>query len=192
MFLEIAFDRVLGFEKLIEGSVQAIFGHRAVGNTEEVFEARGSVPFLCECEFRARRASAVDHLDGHDISGADRLLALGNVPVEDLVELEELSEPERQPNITELAWVGPTDGFQVDPDDICVVERGGALVVWEETELTVLALLIVESDDALPAKFLVVVEFSQGSDDALSRSGLDANAFDDSVVGVGLAVLCRR
>ena len=111
------------------------------------------------------------------------------MPVENLVELEVLPEPECQPDITKLARVGPADGFQVDPDDVRVIERGNLVVVREETELTIFALLVVEPDGALPAKFLVVVELSQVSDDALSRSGLGANALDDGVVGVRLAVL---
>jgi hypothetical protein len=55
--------------------------------------------------------------------------------------------------------------------------------------LTILALLVVEPDSALPSEFLIVVELSKMSDNSLSRSGLGTNAFDDGVVGVRLAVL---
>ena len=51
------------------------------------------------------------------------------------------------------------------------------MVVWEETELPIFALLVVEPDGALPAKFLVVVELTEVSDDALSRTGLRCERF---------------
>ena len=186
---EIAFDRLLSFEKTIEGSVQAILGDRTVGNTEKVLEAGRRVPVLRQCEFRARRAQAVDHLDGHDIGGTNGLFALGNMSVDDLVELEMSPEPESQPDVAELARVGPPHGFQADPDDVGIVGQGDLVVVGEEAELTIFALPVVEHDGALPTAFLVVVELAEMGDDALSRSGLGANAFDHGVVGMRLAVL---
>jgi hypothetical protein len=54
---------------------------------------------------------AVDHLDGHDIGGANGLFALGKVPVDNLVELEMSPQPEPQPHVAELARVGPAHGF---------------------------------------------------------------------------------
>ena len=50
-------------------------------------------------------------------------------------------------------------------------------------------LAVVEDDGALPATLLVVVEFAEVGDDVLTRPGLGADAFDEGVVGVGLAVL---
>jgi hypothetical protein len=47
----------------------------------------------------------------------------------------------------------------------------------------------VEPDSALPAAFLLVVKLTEVGDDTLSRAGLGANAFDESVVDVRLAVL---
>ena len=109
---------------------------------------------LRQGEFRARRAQAIDHLDGHDVGGTDRFFAMGNMPLEDLVELEMSPKPEGQPDVAELARIGPSHGFQVDPDDIGIVGQEDVLVVGEETELTIFALLVVEHDGALPAPFL--------------------------------------
>ena len=177
LFLQIALDRLLSSEKLIEGSIQAILGDRAVGNTQEVLEAGRRVPVLCQGEFLAGGAQAVDHLDGHDVGGADRFFALGNMPVEDLVELEVSPEPQGQPDVAELARIGPSHRFQVDPDEVGIVGRGDLVVVREETELPIFALLVVKPDGALPATFLVVVELAEVGDDALSRTGLGADAF---------------
>ena len=63
------------------------------------------------------------------------------------------------------------------------------MVVREETELPIFALLVMEPDGALPATFLIVVKLSEVGDDALSRTGLGANAFNQIVVDVRLAVL---
>lgn len=53
----------------------------------------------------------------------------------------------------------------------------------------IFALLVMEPDGALPATFLLVVEFTEVGDDALSRTGPSANAFDECVIDVSLAVL---
>ena len=53
----------------------------------------------------------------------------------------------------------------------------------------IFSLPVVKHDGALPATFLVVVELTEMGDDPLSRPGLGADAFDESVVGVRLAVL---
>ncbi len=63
------------------------------------------------------------------------------------------------------------------------------MVVGEEPKLAIFALLVVEPDRALPVAFLLVVELTEVGDDALSRTRLGANAFDQSVVEVRLAVL---
>jgi len=46
----------------------------------------------------------------------------------------------------------------------------------------------MKHDGALPAAFLVQVEFAQVGDDPLSWPGLGADALDQGIVGVGLAV----
>jgi len=111
------------------------------------------------------------------------------MPVEDLVELEKSPEPQCQPDVAELPWIGPSHGFQADADEVRVVRRGNPVVVREKTELPIFALLVVEPDGALPVAFLIVVKLSEVGDDALSRPGLGANAFNESVVDVRLAVL---
>ena len=114
---------------------------------------------------------------------------LGNMPVDDLVEVEELPEPQGQPDVAEAAGIGPAHGVQADLHDVRIIGQGDGLGIGEETELPVFALAIVKDDRALPASFLVVVEFAEVGDGVLSRPGLGANTLDQGVVGVGLAVL---
>ena len=52
-----------------------------------------------------------------------------------------------------------------------------------------IALAVVKDDGALPASFLIVIEFAEMSDDALPRPGIGADALDERVVGMGLALL---
>src|SRR5208282_983811 len=54
LLLEIALDRRLSSEKLIEGSIEAILGDCAIGNTQKVLEASRRIPVLCQRKFRAR------------------------------------------------------------------------------------------------------------------------------------------
>jgi hypothetical protein len=54
--------------------------------------------------------------------------------------------------------------------------------------LPVFSLAVVKDDRALPASFLVVVEFAEVCDDVLARSGFGAHALDQGIVGVRLAV----
>ena len=110
------------------------------------------------------------------------------MPVDNLVEVEISPQPEPQPDVTEPTRIGPTHGFQADPDDVGIIGQVDLVVVREETELTIFSLSIVKHDGALPAAFLVVVEFAQVGDDPLSWPGLGANAFHQGVVGVRLAV----
>ncbi len=63
------------------------------------------------------------------------------------------------------------------------------VVVGEEAQLLGLALAVVEDDGALPAAFLVVVEFAEVGDDVLAWPGLGAHALDERVVAVLLAFL---
>jgi hypothetical protein len=66
---------------------------------------------------------------------------------------------------------------------------GESLVVGKETEFLRLALAVVEDDGALPASFLVVIEFAEVGDDVLSRPGVRADALDEREIDVGLPVL---
>jgi hypothetical protein len=63
------------------------------------------------------------------------------------------------------------------------------VVVGEEPKLLVFALLVVKPDSALPAAFLLMVEFTEVSDDVLPRTSLGSNAFNQGVVDMRLAVL---
>src|SRR5271165_5214666 len=97
-------------------------------------------------------------------------------------------QPEPQPEVAEPARICPPHGSQADPDDVGIIGQVNLVIVREETDLTILSLPIVKQDGALPAAFLVVVEFPQMGDDPLSWPGLGANAFHQGVVGVCLAL----
>ena len=56
-------------------------------------------------------------------------------------------------------------------------------VVGKEPKLLSVSLAIVKDDGALPALFLIVIEFAQMSDDMLPRPRIRANAFDEGIVG---------
>ena len=188
LVLQVVLDRLLGLQQAVQGPVQAVLGHGAVGDAEQVFQARGAIPVLRQGEFAAGAAEAIDDLDGHDVGGPDRFLALGDVAVDDLVEVEELPEPQAQPDIAEAAGIGPAHRAQADPHDIGIIGQGDGLGIGEEAELPGIALAVVKDDGALPASFLVVVEFAEVGDDVLARPRLGAHALDQGVVGVGLAV----
>ena len=85
------------------------------------------------------------------------------------------------------ALVQPT-WLETNADDIGIVGQGDVFVFGEEPELLGVALAVVKDDGALPAAFLIVIEFAEMSDDALARPGIGANALDESIVGVGLAL----
>jgi hypothetical protein len=70
-------------------------------------------------------------------------------------------QPAGQPDVTEAARVGPAHGTQADADDVGIIRQRDRVVVGEETQLLGLALAVVEDDGALPASFLVVVEFAE-------------------------------
>jgi hypothetical protein len=108
--------------------------------------------------------------------------------VDDLVKVEELPEPQAQPDITEAAAIGPAHRVQADLYDTRIIGQGDGFGIREETELPVFSLAAVKDDGALPASFLVVVEFAEVSADVLARSGFGAHALDQGIVGVRLTV----
>ena len=119
---------------------------------------------LGQGEFAARAAQTIDDLDGHDVGGPDRFLALGHVAVDDLVEVQGVPQPAGQPDIAEAAGIGPAHRAQADADDVGIIGQRDGVVVGKEAELLRLALAVVEDDGALPASFLVVVEFAEVGD----------------------------
>src|SRR5207245_9099957 len=96
--------------------------------------------------------------------------------VDDLIEVEELPEPEAQPDIAEAAGIGPTHRAQANPHDIGIIGQGCGLDIGEEAELPAFPLSVVKDDGALPASFLVVVEFAEVGDDVLPRPRLGPHA----------------
>ena len=155
---------------------------------EQVFQAGGCIPAFGEGEFGAGRAKPIDHLDGDDLCGADGFFAARDVLIDDLIKAEQLPERVGQPDVAEVAAIGPGDLVEPDTNDVLFV-GGGWGVVGEETKLLEFSLAIVEEDRALPALFLVAVEVAEVSDDALSGTCVGADALDDGEVGMGLAVL---
>jgi hypothetical protein len=142
---------------------------------------------LRQGELAAGAAEAVDNLDGDDVGGPNRFLPLGDVALDDRVEVEELPEPQAQPDIAEAAGIGPAHRAQADLHDLGVIGQGYGLGIGKETKLPVFALSVVKDDGALPASFLVLVELTEVGDDVLARPRLGAHALDQSVVGVRLA-----
>lgn len=142
---------------------------------------------LRQCELSAGRVQAVDHLDGNHVGGANGFLALGNMTVDNLLELEMSPQPESQPDVAELARVGPAHGFQAHPDEVGIIWQRDVVVVGEETELTTFSLPVVKRNGTLPTPFLVVVEFAEMGYDPLMRPGFGADAFHHGVVGMRLA-----
>jgi hypothetical protein len=187
-FFDVVFDGALGAEELIECALEAILGDSFVRDAEEIVESGGLVPVLGEGELAAGLTEAVDDFDGHDVGGRDGFFALGEMLADAVIEADELPEPACQPDIAELSGVGPADVAEADADNVGVIGQGNVVVVGEEAELLRIAVAVVEDDGALPAAFLIVIEFAEVSDDALPRSGLGADAFDEGVVGVDFAL----
>ncbi len=80
-----------------------------------------------QCSARANSlqgAQAVDDFDGHDVGGPDRFLSLGHVAVDDLIEMEELPQPETQPHIAEAASIRPAHRVEADLHDIEIIGDG--------------------------------------------------------------------
>src|SRR5208283_845058 len=166
----------------------AIFGHGAVGDAEQLLQPGGGVPVLGQGKLATRPAKAIDDLDGHDVGRPHRFLALGQVTVDDLVEPQELPQPECQPDVAEAPAIGPADLAQADAYDVGIVGCGDLIVVGEEAELPGITLAIVDDHGALPATLLVVVELTEVGDDLLPGPGRGTHALDQGIVGVGLAV----
>ena len=177
------------WQELVEGAIEAILGDGCVGHAEQILQGGGGVPVLGQGELAARLAEAIDDFDGDDVGGRHGLFALRHMAVDDVVEAEVLPQPACQPDIAEAAGVGPADFAQANADDIGIVGQRNVVVVGKESELLGIALAVVKDDGALPAAFLIVIEFAQMSDDVLARPGVGAHALDEGIVGVRLAVL---
>jgi len=113
----------------------------------------------------------------------------GHVSLDDLVQAEDVPQLPGQPHIAEAASIRPAHLLEANADDIGIVRQSHVVVVRKQPQLLGVALAVVEDDRALPAAFLVVIEFAEVGDRALSRSIGRAFAFDESVVRVFLAVL---
>src|SRR6266511_1546604 len=96
----------------------------------------------------------------------------------------------RQPDITETPAVAPANRTQANADHIGISGQRNLVIVGKESELLGIPLTIVKGDRALPAAFLVVIEFTQMSDDVLPWSSGGADTFDEGVVEVFLTILC--
>ena len=187
--LEIVLDGDLSFEQAVERAIEAVLGDGFVGNAQEIVERGGGVPVLGQSEFAAGLAQAIDDLDGDDVGGGDRLLALRDVAFDDAIEADILPQPACQPDIAEAPRVGPADFADADAHNVGIVGQWDVLVVGEKSKLLGIALAIVKDNGALPAAFFVVIEIAQMGNNALPRPGIGANAFDEGKVGMHLAIL---
>src|SRR5271157_6606846 len=170
--LQVLLDRLLSGQQAIQRAVEPVLGHGAVGHAEQVFQTGGDIPVRGQSQLAAGAAEAIDHLDGHDVGRSNRLLTLGQMAVDDLVEAKELPKPESQPDVTESASVGPADRTQSDAHDIGVIWNRNSIVIWEEAELLGIALAVVDDHGALPTTLLVVVQFAEVGNHVLARPGL--------------------
>ena len=181
-------DCGLGGQQAIERPIEPVLGHGAIGDAEQLLQTGRGVPVLGQGELAAGSAEAVDDLDGHDVGGPHRFLALRQVAVHDLVEPEKPPEPEGQPDVAESSAIGPADRSQSDANHIGIVGCRNPIVVGEEAKLPGVSLAVVDDHGALPATLLVMVELAEVGDDVLAGSRLGAHALDQGVIGVGLAV----
>ena len=136
-------------------------------------------------------AKAVDDFDGDDVGGANRFLTGRHMAFDDGVEFEQVPEPTSQKDIAEAAGIGPGDVAHMHAHDVGVVGERDR-VIGEEAELLGIALAVVEDDRALPAAFLIGVEFAQVGNDVLAWPRLGADALDQGEVGVRRAGLGPR
>jgi hypothetical protein len=120
--------------------------------------------------------------------GQDTTLLVWQVAGHDVIQVEVVPQPACQPHIPEAARIGPGHGVEPDADDIGVVRKGNVVLVREEPELPAFALAVVKDHGALPAAFLVVVEFAEVGDRMLAWASIGADALDEGVVGVRLTV----
>ena len=98
-------------------------------------------------------------------------------------------QSQRKPDIAELAGVGPADLTETDANDVRIIGQRNVAVFGKEAQLLSIAVAVVKDDRALPAAFLIVIEFAQVSDDALPRAGSGANALDQRIISMRLALL---
>src|ERR1019366_3223545 len=131
--LQIVLDGDLGFEQTIERAIEPILGDGLIGHAEQIVERGRSVPMLGQGEFAARLTQAIDDLDGDDVGGANRFLALRDVAFDDGIEAEVLPKPTREPNVAEASGVGPADFAETDAHDVGIIGQGNILIIREKT-----------------------------------------------------------
>lgn len=108
---------------------------------------------------------------------------------DDLVQADQAPQPVRQPDIAEAATVAPADAVEANANDIGIIGDSKVVIIGKKLQLLSIPLAVVEGDGALPASFLVMVEFAQIGDGMLTRTGIGADTFDESVVEMFLAIL---
>ena len=99
-----------------------------------------------------------------------------------------MPQPAGQPDVAEVAWVGPAYRTQANAYDVGISRERDRFVIGKKAELFGLALAVMEDNGTLPASLLVVVEFAEIGDDLLARPGVGAHALDQGIVGMLLAV----
>jgi hypothetical protein len=87
---------------------------------------------LGQGEFAARRTQTIDHFDGHDVRGPDRMASLGHMTGHDLVQTQLPPQPASQPDIPKAAAIGPTHRVQANPRHLGIIRQRYALVVREQ------------------------------------------------------------
>ena len=154
--------------KFMKGAIQTVFGDgaylvRPTDPPERCWRTSAG-----QGELAARGIQTIDDFDGHDVGWPDGVFALGQVTVDDVVKVQKVPQPTRQPDVAEAACIGPAHGTEADTDDVGIIGQRDLVIVREEAQRLGITLTVVEDHGALPTAFLVVVEFAEIGDDMLA------------------------
>jgi hypothetical protein len=130
---EIVLDGDLGSPQAVEGAIKSVLGDEGVGDAEQFLQGGGSIPMLGQGEFAARLAEAIDDLDGDDVGGTHVFLALGQVTIDDALQVEKMPQPAGEPDIAEAAAVRPADGINAHTDDVGIVGKSQLVIVGKKS-----------------------------------------------------------
>ena len=143
-------------------------------------------------ELAAGSTKAVDHLDRHHVRRPHRVVPHGHVLVHDLIQLQEMPQPQAEPYVTEGTPVRPPGRRQLDADHVGLLRQRKGAVVRKQSKLLRLSLAIVEDGRPLPAPLLAVIQFSKVRHHSLPRPLLSPHALYEGIVVVRLARLPAR
>jgi hypothetical protein len=182
---QVLFQRRLLRQQAIEGAVEAVVVDQRRGQGKQVLEGGPAVPVLRDMELaRGFTQTGQDQHGGHRRPGHG-FAALGQQPLEQLVQPQRAPEGPAKPDVAEGAAALEPDPVQADRDDV----RG--VVGWGE-EIRLLQLSGDRARQGSGTGSAVRVEFSQVGDGLLDDAPADADGTNQLPVGVDFAVLAPR